>query len=92
MKKSKPSFEKINYMFRPKKQIELFDHLVEFYKLIKKWKNKSYISEEFKEKVHYTDFYELHDELMRKIKTKIKLKEDEDKLYQILRIINEKCS
>lgn len=73
---------------RPKTQTEFFDHLVEFYKLIKKWKNKAYTDSEFKEKVHYADFYELHDELIRKIKSKIKLKDGEDELFQILEIIN----
>lgn len=74
---------------RPPKNTDFFDHLVEFYKLIKKWKNKAYFDEEFKEKVHYGDFYNLYDELIRKIKSKIKLKKDEDELFQILKIINE---
>ncbi len=77
---------------RPKKQTEFFDHLVGFYKLIKKWKNKAYNDPELKEEVHYADFYELHDELIRKIKSKIKLKKNEDELFQVLRIINEKYS
>lgn len=73
---------------RPKRDAELFDHLVKFYKLIKKWKNKAYVDKEFREKVHYGGFYELYDELIEKIKSKIKLKKGEDELFQILKIIN----
>ncbi len=72
---------------QPQNNRDLFNHLVKFYKLIKKWKQKAYKDKKFLKEVHYSDFYELYDELLSKIKQKLLLKQDEDILFQILKRI-----
>lgn len=70
---------------QPKNNQALFNHLVKFYRLIKKWKLKAYKDKKFRQEVHYSDFYELYEEVVDKIKQKMLLKEKEDILFQILR-------
>ena len=72
---------------QPKNNRALFNHLVKFYKLIKKWKLKAYKDKKFRQEVHYSDFYELYEEIIGKIKQKIPLKQNEDILFQILKKI-----